>query len=85
MTIDELVNAINASGLKAEQLSQLLIFGGQLVERETLGSQIVKARANQSAAHQAAELEIQELLAKKAALEAAMADAVIPPAEELTE
>lgn len=79
MNTEEMLAAINASGISVEQLTRLLAFGGQLVDRETLVAQIQKARTAQQVAHQASETEIQSLLAAKAALEAAMAEAVSLP------
>lgn len=79
MNVDEMLQAINDSQITATQLTRLLAFGGQLVDRETIVAQIQKARTAQAVAHQAAEAEIQALLASKAALEMAMAEAVNMP------
>lgn len=63
MTAEELLNAINASGLTANSLATVLGAAGLLVQREQIRAQIAKKRieATQSAAAFEAEIQALEL------------------------
>ena len=50
MTQEELLQAINASGLTPEQLATVLKFASALVQREALRAAMLKERTSQSAA-----------------------------------
>lgn len=73
MTQDELLQAINASGLSANGLATVLKFAGALVERESLKSGMAKVRQAQAEAHQQSEAELQALQQKIDAIEAQLA------------
>lgn len=68
MTQEELLQAINASGLTAEQLAVVLRFAGALVQRETLRAAMLKERTAQ-----ASEAKLQELQAAFDAIDAQLA------------
>lgn len=61
MTQEQLLAAINASGLTPEQLATVLKFASALVQRETLRAAMLKERTAQSEAVQASEAKLQAL------------------------
>ena len=61
MTQDELLQAINESGLDAAGLTTVLKYAGALVQRETLRSGMERVRTEQAQAHQEAEAKLQAL------------------------
>ena len=73
MTADELLAAINASGLTPTQLATVLKFASALVERETLRAAMLRERNEQAAAHQASEARLQALQAQFDAIDAQLA------------
>jgi phage regulator Rha-like protein len=73
MTTEQLLAAINASGLTAEQLTFVLQFAAALVKREQLRAAMAKERAAQSTAVQASEAAIQALQAQFDQVEAQLA------------
>lgn len=73
MTQEQLLDAINASGLKPEELATVLKFAGALVQRETLRAAMDKERTAQAAAIQASEAQLQALQAQYDAVNAALA------------
>ncbi len=73
MTLDQLLAAINASGLTPEGLTIVLSFSDALVQRETLRAAMAKERLAQASAVQASEAKIQELQAAFDAIEAQLA------------
>jgi hypothetical protein len=73
MTIDQLLAAINAAGLKPEELTLVLSFAAALVQREKLRASMAKERAAQSVAVQQSEAAIQALQAQFDAIEAQLA------------
>lgn len=73
MTQDELLAAINAAGLTANQLAMVLQYAAALVEREALKSAMAKVRTEQTAASLKAEQELQALQAQIDAIDAALA------------
>jgi CO/xanthine dehydrogenase Mo-binding subunit len=72
MTAEELLGAINASGLTAQTLGTVLGAAGLLVQREQIRAQIAKKRLEAQAAAQAFEAEIQALEAAFQAADAAL-------------
>lgn len=73
MTQEELLAAINASGLTPEQLATVLKFASALVQREALRAAMLKERTSQSAAVQASEAKLQELQAQFDAIDQQLA------------
>ena len=73
MTQEELLQAINASGLTPEQLATVLKFASALVQREALRAAMLKERTSQSAAVQASETKLQELQAQFDAIDQQLA------------
>ncbi len=73
MTQDELLQAINASGLSASGLATVLKLAGALVERESLKAGMAKVQAMRAEMHQQAEAELQALQQKIDAIEAQLA------------
>lgn len=73
MTQDELLQAINDSGLTAADLTLVLRFAAALVKREQLKSGMAKVRTAQAEAHQEAEAMLQSLQAQIDAIEAQLA------------
>lgn len=73
MTQDELLQAINASGLSAADLTLVLSFAAALVKREQLKSGMAKVRQAQNEAHQSAEAQLQALQQQIDAIEAQLA------------
>jgi len=73
MTQDELLQAINESGLDAAGLTTVLKYAGVLVNREALKSGMAKVRAAQAEAHQSAEAQLQALQQQIDAIEAQLA------------
>lgn len=73
MTQDELLKAVNASGLSPDQLGKVLKFADVLVNREALKSGMAKVRTAQAEAHQEAEAMLQSLQAQIDAIEAQLA------------
>ena len=73
MTQEELLQAINASGLTPEQLATVLKFASALVQREALRAAMLKERTSQSAAVQASEAKLQELQAQFDAIDQQLA------------
>ena len=73
MTQEELLAAINAAGLTANQLAMVLQYAAALVEREALKSAMAKVRTEQTAASLKAEQELQALQAQIDAIDAALA------------
>ena len=73
MTQDELLQAINASGLSPEQLGTVLKFAGALVNREALRAAMLKERNAQTAATMASEARLQELQPQFDAIDAQLA------------
>ena len=73
MTQEELLQAINAAGLTANQLAMVLQYAAALVEREALKSAMAKVRTEQTAASLKAEQELQALQAQIDAIDAALA------------
>lgn len=73
MTQDELLKAINESGLSAADLTLVLRFAAALVKREQLKSGMAKVRQAQTAAHQDAESTLQSLQQQIDAIEAQLA------------
>lgn len=73
MTADELLAAINASGLTADELTLVLSFAAALVQREKLRAAMAKERQAQAAAHQESETKVQALQAAFDAIEAQLA------------
>ena len=73
MTQEQLLAAINASGLTPEQLATVLKFAAALVERETLRAAMLKERNSQTAAIQESEAKLQALQAQFDAIDAQLA------------
>lgn len=73
MTADELLAAINASGLTPVQLATVLKFASALVERETLRAAMLRERNEQAAAHQESEARLQALQQQFDAIDAQLA------------
>ena len=73
MTQEELLQAINASGLTPEQLATVLKFASALVQREALRAAMLKERTSQAAAVQASEAKLQELQAQFDAIDQQLA------------
>lgn len=73
MTQEELLQAINASGLTPGDLTLVLSFAAALVKREQLKSGMAKVRAAQAESHQEAEAMLQSLQAQIDAIEAQLA------------
>lgn len=73
MTQEQLLDAINASGLTPEQLATVLKFASALVSREALRAAMLKERTAQSAAIQASEAQLQALQAQFDAIDAQLA------------
>lgn len=73
MTQDELLQAINASGLTPDELALVLRFAGALVKRENLKSAMAKVKAAQADAAQQAEAQLQALQEQINAIEAQLA------------
>ena len=73
MTQEELLQAINASGLTPEQLATVLKFASALVQREALRAAMLKERTSQAAAVQASETKLQELQAQFDAIDQQLA------------
>lgn len=73
MTADELLAAINASGLTPAQLATVLKFASALVERETLRAAMLRERNEQAAAHQESEARLQALQQQFDAIDAQLA------------
>jgi hypothetical protein len=70
MTDAEILNAIRASGITAEELATVLSFGVMTVRREQLASAIRAERTAQAAALQASEARAQALQAQLDAINA---------------
>ena len=64
MTDAEILNAIRASGITAEELATVLSFGVMTVRREQLASAIRAERTAQTTAMQASEARAQALQAE---------------------
>jgi hypothetical protein len=75
MTDQQILDAIRASNLTAEQLQLVLSYAAKLVQREVTRAKIAGARAAQSTATQQAEQAIQTLEAEFAAIDAELAAA----------
>lgn len=73
MTQEQLLEAVNASGLTAEDLTLVLSASASLVYREKTRAAIAKERAAQAAAHQESEAKVQALQAAFDAIEAQLA------------
>lgn len=73
MTQEELLQAINASGLTAAELTLVLSFAAALVQREKLRGAMDKERAAQGEAVQASEAKLQSLQAQFDAVNAQIA------------
>ncbi len=73
MTQDELLQAINESGLKPDQLALVLRFAAALVQREQLKSAMANVRQKQNVAHQESEATLQALQGQIDAIEAQLA------------
>ena len=73
MTQEELLHAINASGLTPDELSLVLSFAAALVQREKLKAAMAKERAAQATAHQQSEAALQALQQQIDSIEAALA------------
>jgi hypothetical protein len=73
MTAEELLAAINASGLTPEQLATVLKFASALVNREALRAAMLKERTAQAAALQASEAALQALQVQFDAIDAQLA------------
>lgn len=73
MTQDELLQAINKSGVTPDELTMALEYVGALVTRERLKSAMDGVRAAQNEAHQQAEAKLQELQQQIDAITAALA------------
>lgn len=73
MTQEQLLAAINAAGLTAEDLTLVLSFSAALVQREKTRAAMAKERAVQAAAHQESEGKIQALQAAFDAIDAQLA------------
>lgn len=73
MTQEQLLAAINASGLTAEELTLVLSFAAALVQREKLRAAMAKERASQASATQQSEARIQALQQQFDAVEAQLA------------
>ena len=70
MTDAEILNAIRASGITADELATVLSFGVMTVRREQLASAIRAERNAQATAMQASELRAQALQAELDAINA---------------
>ena len=70
MTDAEILNAIRASGITAEELATVLSFGVMTVRREQLASAIRAERTAQTTAMQASEARAQALQAELDAINA---------------
>lgn len=70
MTDAEILNAIRASGITAEELATVLSFGVMTVRREQLASAIRAERTAQATALQASEARAQALQAELDAINA---------------
>ena len=73
MTQEQLLDAINAAGLTAEELTLVLSFAAALVQREKLRAAMAKERQAQAAAHQESEAKVQALQSAFDAIEAQLA------------
>jgi hypothetical protein len=73
MTQEELLTAINASGLTPAQLATVLKFASALVQRETLRAAMLKERTAQAAAIQESESKLQGLQQQFDAIDAQLA------------
>lgn len=73
MTQEELLSAINASGLTPEELGMVLKYAGALVKRESLKSAMSKVRTAQADAHQQSEAALQSLQQQIDAIDAQLA------------
>ena len=73
MTVEEVVSAINASGLKPEELTLVLSFAAALVNREKLRAAMARTREEQASANQQYETAIQGLQEQFNAIEKALA------------
>ena len=73
MTQEELLAAINASGLKPDELATVLKFASALVNREALRAAMLKERTQQAADMQASEARLQALQQQFDAIDAALA------------
>jgi len=73
MTQDELLKAINDSGLTPGDLTLVLSFAAALVKREQLKSGMAKVRSAQVEANQSAEAQLQALQEQINAIEAQLA------------
>ncbi len=73
MTQEQLLEAINAAGLTAEELTLVLSFAAALVQREKLRAAMAKERQAQAESVQASEAKLQALQAQFDAVNAALA------------
>ena len=73
MTQEELLKAINDSGLDAAGLTVVLRFAGALVAREKTRAAMAGERQSQAAAIQASEAKLQSLQAEFDAIDAQLA------------
>ena len=73
MTQEQLLAAINASGLTPDQLALVLRFAAALVQREQLRAAMAKERTAQQAGVQESESRLQALEAQFDAVEAQLA------------
>ena len=73
MNEEQLLSAINASGLKPEELTLVLSFAAALVNREKLRAAMAKEKAAQLAGVQESESRLQALQAQFDAIEAQLA------------
>lgn len=73
MTQEQLLAAINASGLTPDQLALVLRFAAALVQREQLRASMAKERTAQQAGVQESEARLQVLQAQFDAVEAQLA------------
>lgn len=80
MTNDELLTAVEASGITPTQLTDVLKYSMTQVQIVMYDAQIAQLRAQEQADIQATEGKIQELTAYKQALQAQIVTAVPPAA-----
>jgi hypothetical protein len=73
MTQEQLLAAINASGLTADELTLVLSFAAALVSREKIRAAMAKERSAQSLAHNESEAKVQALQAQFDAIETQLA------------
>ena len=73
MTQEELLKAINDSGLDSAGLTTVLKFAGALVQREALRAAMLKERTAQAASVQASEAKLQALQQQFDAIDAQLA------------